>query len=79
MDKMVFILELKARKFDTQSVVLTAVSAEDIDYLYDVAKRNVNDGYDLILKTFENGIPVEVSLYQPDKEDFKVIMCYEKE
>ena len=79
MDKMVFILELKERKFDTQSVVLTAVGTEDIDYLYDVAKRNVNDGYDLILKIFENGIPVEVSLYQPDKEDFKVIMCYEKE
>ena len=49
MDKMVFILELKERKFDTQSVVLTAVGTEDIDYLYDVAKRNVNDGYDLIL------------------------------
>lgn len=79
MDKMVFILELKERKFDAQSVVLTAVGTEDIDYLYDVAKRNVNDGYDLILKIFENGIPVEVSLYQPDKEDFKVIMSYEKE
>lgn len=78
-----FVLMMKKRTFDAQLNLVTAVDGDDVDIMYDILEQSVADDsldeFDFICYAFLQGSLVEVSLYDREEEDFKVLMRYEEE
>lgn len=78
-ENLVFVLVQKEKQFDAHMIMLTAVSGDEVEVIYDVAKRNADKEYDIICYVYDHGVPVEVSIYEPKEEDFKVVLRYDGE
>lgn len=78
-----FVLMMKKRDFDSELQLVTAVTEDEVDIMYETLEDTVNEefasDYDFICYTFTEGQLVEVSLYDKLQEDFDVLMKYEKE
>ena len=82
MEDYVFVLMLKERSFIAPApIILTAVDANNTDFLFEVAERNAikfEDEYDVVCYTFKKGRITEISIYSIEMKDFMTISKIEE-
>lgn len=82
MEDYAFVLMLKERSFIAPApIILTAVDANNTDFLFEVAERNATkfeDEYDVICYTFKKGRITEISIYSIEQKDFVTISKIEE-
>lgn len=78
-----FVLMMKKRDLDSELQLVTAVTEDEVDIMYETLENTVNEefasDYDFICYAFTEGQLVEVSLYNKLQEDFDILIKYEKE
>lgn len=82
MENYAFVLMLKERSFTAPTpIILTAVDANNTDFLFEVAERNAikfEDEYDVVCYTFKKGRITEISIYSIEQKDFVTISKIEE-
>lgn len=82
MEDYVFVLMMKERSYTAPTpIILTAVDANNTDFLFEVAERNAikfEEDYDVICYTFKKGKIKEISIYSIEQKDFVTISKIEE-
>lgn len=77
----VFVLIGKERYMDAMPHVLTAVTPDDIERVYDLSEKMVTsyDNLDMLLHTYIDGELKEISVYNEYDNDFNLVSRFENE
>ena len=77
----VFVLIGKERYMDAVPHVLTAVTPNDIERVYDLSEKmiSMHDNLDMLLHTYIDGELKEISVYNEYENDFDLVSRFENE
>lgn len=77
----VFVLIGKERYMDAIPHVLTAVTPDSIDRLYELSAKMVSqyDNLDILLHTYTDGQLTEISIYDEYEDEFSLVSRFENE
>lgn len=77
----VFVLIGKERYMDAIPHVLTAVTPDGVDRLYELSAKMVSqyDNLDILLHTYTDGQLTEISIYDEYEDEFSLVSRFENE